>query len=81
MDAKAFYEEYGKDEAERVALAAETTLDYFKQIMYGNRLPGHGLAKRLETESGGRMTRNDLRPDIFGTAEQTQRTSGKRRAA
>ncbi len=69
MDAKTFYEQAGKEEAERVAIAAGTTLDYFKQIMYGNRQPSHVLTQRLETESGGRMTRHDLRPDIYGNPD------------
>jgi hypothetical protein len=67
MDAKTFYETAGKEETERVAIAAGTTLDYFKQIMYGNRSPSYRLTNRLEAESGGRMSRSDLRPDIYGT--------------
>lgn len=70
MDAKTFYELFGAEEAERVAVQAGTTLDYFRQIMYGNRNPSHKLTKRLEAESGGRLTRYGLRPDIFGTATQ-----------
>lgn len=66
MDAKAFYETFGKEEVERVACEAETTLDYFKQVMYGNRAPSPKLAIRLEQCSDGRMSRRDLRPDIFG---------------
>ncbi len=66
MDAKKFYEEFGKEEATQVAIAAGTNLDYFKQIMYGNRLPSHKLTVKLEESSGGRMTRKHLRPDIYG---------------
>lgn len=66
MDAKKFYEEFGKKEAERVAIEAGTTMEYFKQLMYGNRNPSHKLAVKLETSSGGRMTRQRLRPDIYG---------------
>ena len=61
-----FYREFGEEECERVAVKAGTTLGYFKQIMYGHSTPSHRLAKRLEKESGRRMTRAKLRPDIWG---------------
>lgn len=72
MDAKVFYESFGAEESERVAIEAGTTLDYFKQIMYGNRFPSHQLAKRLEEASEGRITRYSLRPDIFGSISDQQ---------
>lgn len=77
MDAKSFYEAVGKDEVERVAIAAGTTLDYFRQIMYGNRLPSHRLVKDLEVASGYRMTRHDLRPDIFGEIPNQEAAASK----
>lgn len=66
MDAKTFIDTFGKEEAERVAKEAGTNLAYFEQIMYRARKPSPQLAAKLETASGGRMTRKALRPDIFG---------------
>lgn len=55
MDAKAFFDRYGREESERVALAAGTNIAYFSQIIYGHRRPSADLAKQLEQHSGGRM--------------------------
>ena len=66
MDAKTFYETFGAEEAEKLSIAAGTTLAYFQQIMYGFRKPSHTLTKKLEFASDGRISRYDLRPDIYG---------------
>ena len=66
MDAKHFYTEFGEVEARRVSELAGTTIDYFKQVMYGNRKFSPALAIRVVDASDGRMTRKDLRPDIWG---------------
>ena len=70
MDAKTFLETFGEPEAERVAKEAGTNLAYFKQIMYLARSPSPKLALRLEKASGGRLTRESLRPDIYGEEAQ-----------
>jgi DNA-binding transcriptional regulator YdaS (Cro superfamily) len=68
MDASKFLRTYGDEDGGQVAIAAGTTLVYLKQIATGFRNPSPRLAKRLEEASGGRMTRDCLRPDIFGDA-------------
>lgn len=55
MDAKTFLETYGKDECERVAIAAGTNYAYFSQIAYGHRKPSAKLAKAMVEASGGRL--------------------------
>jgi len=70
MDAKTFFTELGESEAKRVSELAGTSLDYFKQVMYGNRKFSHKLAIKIETASDGRMTRAELRPDIWGAQEE-----------
>lgn len=55
MNAKQFLDEYGKAEAERVAINAGTNWAYFSQIAYGHRRPSAKLAKSIVEASGGRM--------------------------
>lgn len=43
-----------------------TTMDYFYQLTGGHRKPSVELVKRIESESGGKVTRYELRPDIYG---------------
>jgi len=69
MDAKTFYDTFGSDETKRVSEAAGTTLEYFKQVMYNNRKFGHKLAIDIVVASEGRMTRESLRPDIWGSGK------------
>lgn len=60
MTPNAFIATYGKDEAERVALAAKTNYAYFSQIAYGHRNASRDLAERLAVESAGRMTELEI---------------------
>lgn len=65
MDCKAFLKSYSIEERERVAKRAGTTVAYLKQIAGGHSRPSADLAVRLELASDGRMTREDLLPDLF----------------
>ena len=69
MDAKTFYSQFGEDESKRVSIAAGTTLEYFKQVMYDNRKFSPKLAVKIVVASEGRMTRAGLRPDIWGSGQ------------
>ncbi len=60
MDAKTFLDTYGREEAERVAVAAGTNFAYFYQIALGHRRPSVKLAVKLEHASDGRMTFTEL---------------------
>jgi len=55
MNAKQFLDEFGKVEAERIAIKAGTNWAYFSQIAYGHRRPSAKLAKAMVEASGGRM--------------------------
>jgi hypothetical protein len=60
------------------AKRAGTTIGYLrKALSKGQRFDG-ALARRLDEESGGGVSRHDLRPDIFGP---TPKKKGVRRAA
>ncbi len=68
MNAAEFIRVYGLDEAEKVSKAAGTKLVYFRQIATKFRTPSPRLAKKLEKASKGRLSRQSLRPDIWGDA-------------
>lgn len=66
--------------AKKLAADAGTSTDYLYQIATGRRRASvgeKGLCDRIVKHAGGRVTRNDLRPDVFGAAEKPT----KRRAA
>lgn len=65
MDAKNFLRSTDKDERERVARRANTTVAYLFQIAGKFSRPSADMCVRLEAASDGRMTREDLRPDLF----------------
>ena len=65
MNAREFLDEFGPDEAERVAKKAGTTLGYFRQWAYNIRKPHPRLVKKVVRASDGRLTREALRPDIY----------------
>ncbi len=53
------------DEVEDLARRCGTKAVYLKQIAYGHRRAGHELARKLEAETGGKVTRYETRPDIY----------------
>ncbi|GAB2798936.1 hypothetical protein GCM10027040_27370 [Halomonas shantousis] len=52
---------------EQVAASANTTVPYLWQLAGGHRKASLEKAKRLQDASGGELTIEGLRPDIFGT--------------
>lgn len=60
-------EQYLKD-ADPVALAkaAKTKQVYLTHVARGYSKASYKLAIRIETATGGKVSRHDLRPDIFG---------------
>jgi hypothetical protein len=56
MNAKDFLDEFGREEATRVAIAAGTNYVYFTQIASGHRRPSVDLALRLITASDDRLS-------------------------
>lgn len=60
------------------AKRAGTSIGYLRKAMSkGQRFDG-ALARRLDEESGGVVSRHDLRPDVFGPAPKKK---GARHAA
>ena len=54
------------DQREAVAEEAKTTVAYLWQLSGGHRKASLELAKRLRDATGGALTIEGLRPDIFG---------------
>lgn len=65
MNAAEFYRRH-RDEVEALCQAVGTNLAYFQHLAYGNRRPSAELCVRIERASEGRVTRAELRPDLFG---------------
>lgn len=52
-------------ERERVAASAGTSVAYLWQLAGGHSRASADMAVRIEQASGGRITREELRPDLF----------------
>jgi hypothetical protein len=55
MNAREFLKEFGSEEASRVALLADSNIDYFRQLACGARRPSFELAERLVAASNGKL--------------------------
>jgi DNA-binding transcriptional regulator YdaS (Cro superfamily) len=53
------------EQHESLAKRAKTKVVYLKQLATGFRKASPKLAKRIEQATAGRVTRQELRPDIF----------------
>ncbi len=54
------------EERESLAKEARTSVAYLWQLAGGHRRASLKLAKKLQDASGGKLTIEGLRPDIFG---------------
>lgn len=55
MNAKEFFDRYGKERCVEICEKVGTSYAYFNQIAYGHRRPSVNLAQRLVDASGGEM--------------------------
>ena len=53
----------------RFAAKAKTTVGYLYQVAGGHRVVGAKLALSIEQASDGKVTRQELRPDIYSSDE------------
>lgn len=72
MDTRTFINQFGAEEAERVAREAGTTLTYFRQLANCHRRPSVKLAQKLVSASAGRL---DLVSLLTATREDPSDTS------
>ncbi len=64
MSLHAYIKELDKESLCGLAERCDTTVGQLKQVAYGNRRANAGLAINLEKETAGRVTCEELRPDI-----------------
>lgn len=65
MDMKTFIEMEGREAAKRLAVKTGTKYIYLTQIASGFRKPSGRLTLLLERYSQGKLTRFELRPDLY----------------
>ncbi|MCU7936321.1 MAG: helix-turn-helix domain-containing protein [Candidatus Thiodiazotropha sp. (ex Dulcina madagascariensis)] len=70
MDMKRYIETEGREAAIRLAKKAGTKYVYLSQIASGFRKPSGRLTLALERLSGGKLTRHELRPDLYPEEKQ-----------
>jgi DNA-binding transcriptional regulator YdaS (Cro superfamily) len=68
MNFKDYMAALSADEKRTLAKAADTEVIYLIQIAGGHAQPSPKLANRIEQATNGKVSRHDLRPDIFGMA-------------
>jgi DNA-binding transcriptional regulator YdaS (Cro superfamily) len=68
MDMKTFIATEGRSAAKRLAILAGTNYAYLTQIASGFRKPSGRLTPLLEHHSNGKLTRHELRPDLYPEA-------------
>lgn len=66
MNLNHHWKNLSSSERERLAKASGTASAYLYQIAAGYRKPSPLLAQRIEAASNGLVTRQDLRPDVYG---------------
>jgi DNA-binding transcriptional regulator YdaS (Cro superfamily) len=57
------------DQRKDLAAKVDTTVGYLKQIAWAKKKPGAVMCNKLEQATGGEVTRELLRPDIFSQAD------------
>lgn len=62
---KQFWQSLSPEDRDAVAAQAETTTAYLRQVLACGRRCGASLAKNIELATGGEISRQMLRPDIF----------------
>nr|WP_144154496.1 YdaS family helix-turn-helix protein [Paraburkholderia sp. BCC1885] len=60
---KSFIASLPPEERDQFARRCRTTKAFLRNIAYGQRVAGEKLSVLIERESGGAVTRLDLRPD------------------
>jgi DNA-binding transcriptional regulator YdaS (Cro superfamily) len=65
MDMKSFLQMEGRETATNLAEKAGTKYIYLTQIASGFRKPSGRLTLLLEHYSNGKLSRHDLRPDLY----------------
>ncbi|MDG9928511.1 MULTISPECIES: YdaS family helix-turn-helix protein [unclassified Pseudomonas] len=81
MNLHSYIKPLSKEDLEAFSARCDTTSGQIKQVAYGRR-PSAELAIKIEIASGGRVTCEQLRPDVnWGYLRGTARMDGGQEAA
>lgn len=67
MKLKDWMKQASDSEREKVAEKSGTTVAYLWQLSGGHRKAGALLCQKIELHTDGQVTRQELRPDYFGS--------------
>lgn len=81
MDFKTFWFGMGLEERNRFATSVDRSAGYLQLVAGGFRRASPGLANVIHDKSDGKVTRHEMREDIFGPPPGQPATGGEGRAA
>ena len=64
-----YYRSLKQKERQSLADSLDTTTGYLGGIAWGHKKPGALMCNKIEQATGGEVTRESLRPDIFSKAD------------
>lgn len=70
---KVYWDSLTKEQQLNLAKRVGSTRDYLRLVFSGHKNAGFNLARRLEEETSGAITRSYLRPDIYSQLNQPNR--------
>ncbi|EIX9371920.1 TPA: YdaS family helix-turn-helix protein [Klebsiella pneumoniae] len=62
---KEFWDSLTKEQQSTLAASVGSTPGYLRLVFNGYKKAGFNLAKKLENNTSGQITKYDLRPDIY----------------
>ncbi|WP_217076126.1 transcriptional regulator [Klebsiella sp. PL-2018] len=62
---KKYWDALSKQEQQALASCVGTTPGYLRLVFNGYKKAGFGLAKKIESATGGVITKSVMRPDIY----------------
>lgn len=72
---KEYWDTLTKAEQNALAKRVGSSSGYLRLVFNGYKKAGFSLAKKIEEETGGLVTRIQLRPDIYGNPITTRKAS------
>lgn len=66
MKLKKYYLALNTEDRQRFVNSVGTSVGYMNLLLCGARKPSPKLSRRLVAASGGELTLEDLRPDVYG---------------
>lgn len=66
MSFKNYYDNLDASEKKQLSKKMKVTLGYLSQLATGHRKAGIHVIAKIEKATNGALTREEIRPDIFG---------------